>query len=330
MKTKNKESAFDLAIDNIKEGYDLSEEICLEPGDDDLLKLAAALYQIELTDAEEARTRITAQLAFTRPSPAQTDNKDVLSYMKIQWSKRPLVILGMAAVFSTLCCFAVFPGHMTAMAAKAADGITKILHLSDYSTVIQLSGNQAEWQQDLNGEQGIVSITKKGTEGNIEGEVTVSTKGKSDGSVTVEGIQGADGSETIRIAGDEEGNNGIKTYSDLNEVEDRVDFKILTPGWLPEGYSLKKAEIYEDSKEYVNLYYSGQGEDIIIMQRLMNKNTAFALATDSSVDEIKINGCKGAWVAPRSVMWDQDGIHYHISVAGLSKEDTIKIAESMK
>ena len=80
----------------------------------------------------------------------------------------------------------------------------------------------------------------------------------------------------------------------------------------------------------MNLYFSGTGKEIILMQQAMNAETAFGFSTENAIEAVEINGVKGAWVEPHTLMWEKDGVGYSLFCKGFGKEEALKIANSLQ
>lgn len=127
----------------------------------------------------------------------------------------------------------------------------------------------------------------------------------------------------------------IKNPEDLNKY---ISFKVILPGYLPEGYKFDRSELYKNedgtvSEKYINLYFTNEttGKVIYMQQRIANEETAYEISTDSKIEKAKINGVDAVIIDDRSINWEVDKVLYSLSGGGeFSKSELIKIAESIK
>lgn len=222
----------------------------------------------------------------------------------------PAMGLGIVALAAVLGFTMIFPGTVQGL----TNNIIKVLNLGSHSSVIQIDNTAPQNSapdKSLTPEERERLIKDGYLEKEIPGAGTVRLSAKSD-------VNNGDAKR-----------NSIQ-YNSLEEAKKAVNFKVLTPAYLPAGYAFKAAETYRDSREYLNLTYQNRETAIIFMQRVLNSNTAFTMATNASVESLQINDVSGAWVEPNSVLWEKDGISYALFCKGLNKEEAVKIANSVK
>lgn len=120
----------------------------------------------------------------------------------------------------------------------------------------------------------------------------------------------------------------VKSMADL---EGKTAFAVKAPASLPEGFEFYGATCNKDGGEYLFLYYMNEAGDwFTIHERLINEETAFASATDGTVEETDINGHKAAIVDGSSVEWEADGISVGIMGRGyIEKDELISMAKGM-
>jgi hypothetical protein len=126
--------------------------------------------------------------------------------------------------------------------------------------------------------------------------------------------------------------------NDEKEIDDYLNFKAKLPAYLPNGYVFYGAELYKNSDgsvsgDYLNIYYKNHasGKSFIVMERMLNDDTAFTLSTDGTIEETKVNGCKAVLVGNSSLDWETGNIS--VSIAGrdaLSRNELFEVAESVK
>lgn len=142
---------------------------------------------------------------------------------------------------------------------------------------------------------------------------------------------------TVEISGYGDPSENELVYDTLDKAQAAAKFDIKTPSALPDNFSLSRVYTFTDengntSGMYMNMVYSdGNGREIIFMERLINDETSFESGTDGKIEEIKING-RTAVISAESVAWETADM-VSVSVfdhAGLSREELIKLAESVK
>jgi hypothetical protein len=126
--------------------------------------------------------------------------------------------------------------------------------------------------------------------------------------------------------------------NDEKEIDDYLNFKAKLPAYLPNGYVFYGAELYKSSDgsvsgDYLNIHYKNHasGKSFIVMERMLNDDTAFTLSTDGTIEETKVNGCKAVLVGNSSLDWETGNIS--VSIAGrdaLSRNELFEVAESVK
>lgn len=130
----------------------------------------------------------------------------------------------------------------------------------------------------------------------------------------------------------------IKSTDDLNKY---TCFKVILPGYLPEGYTFDRAEFYKDengtvsNSKYINLYFTNgkTGKSIFMQQRFADEETAYTHGTDGQIEQVKINGANAVISNGRNIEWETGNVLYGLSAkkeTGIGKSELIKIAESIK
>ena len=125
---------------------------------------------------------------------------------------------------------------------------------------------------------------------------------------------------------------------DSNDLSKYTCFEVILPSYLPQGYQFDRAELYKNeagtvSDKYISLYFTSSNTKhyIYMQQRYADEETAYSIATDGKVEEIKINGNKAILSNGRSIDWESNMVLYYLSGRGeLTKSELIKIAESIK
>ncbi len=267
---------------------------------DNLLNLATVLA----TDLipQNGKQQILRRQLMNRCLAKNTARNNKEAIMKNFFGKhRPALLAGSFAMVALLGFYLIFPGSLTAM----AKGIGNILKLGPYVTIIQADNTDpvpskanpltSEQQAQLD-KNGYVEYTDKNGH-----PCVVSTWGQP---------------PTNKV-----------NYSNLADAQQGISYTILAPTYLPKGYSFKNAECYEGSQDHITLNFQGSGKDIILMQRLMNEQTKYELGSDK-IEPVTINGNNGAWY-DSTLTWNIGDVNCTLIAEGCSKEEIIKIAESV-
>lgn len=137
-------------------------------------------------------------------------------------------------------------------------------------------------------------------------------------------------SSTIEYCAD----NGysILQGEELSKLSDVLDFAPLLPGEFPEGFDLTAAAYFDTDGKYVTLACTNaEGQEIIIMERILNEDTATHMGTDSTIEEIEINGNKAVLIGDQSLDWEVGNLSVAISGRGnITRDELIAMAESMR
>jgi|GEM_PF-2156375 len=321
---------FNNDLDSILEGRTPGkDEVSLEYSE--LINVASVLKQVNFDSTGQSKSRIRQQV-LSRNQRYNQSNKEVFMN-SIFRMRRPALALGSAVTVAVIALSLAFPGTMTAMASSAAHNIGKILKIGNHSSVIQLDDEDTVFPA-LNGE---VEITMKSPNSEtMVGEVTISEHGS--GSVAGIAVISPDGETRVAAKATTDEYSGetkpplseIIKYDSLSEAQKATSFNVLVPDYLPAGYSFKEAQGYGSASDCIDLNYKGDGQDIILMQKLMNEQTYVTYATNGSVEQVDINGAVGVWIESYSLVWERDGVNYSLYCKDLNKDEAIKIARSIK
>ncbi|MEN6390145.1 MAG: DUF4367 domain-containing protein [Syntrophomonas sp.] len=206
--------------------------------------------------------------------------------------RKPALMVGTAAAVILLAVALALPGNL---AAVAKDSIARTFKIGKYVTVIQ-EPDQAP--------------------GSLPGEPP------KDGTILPDG-------SVLRVGSEEPAETVY--YSSLAEAQKVAGFKILTPGYLPAGYTFKEAKGLGTYADYMQLVYDGNGKEISIIMTKMSEQNKFEVATNGQVEQVDINGGQGTWSEPNNVMWEKDDVNYSLDCSpGLGRAEAVKIAESIK
>jgi outer membrane lipoprotein-sorting protein len=126
--------------------------------------------------------------------------------------------------------------------------------------------------------------------------------------------------------------------SSLEEAGKKVSFKILTPEYLPEGYTFDNALVYNNSRfppkdqifESVGLTYTNKEASIDLTETAYENQSSDTEVTNDGED-IKINGIEGKYVSKDNLnvmTWKLGNVDLSLC-ASLEKDEMLKIAESI-
>lgn len=125
----------------------------------------------------------------------------------------------------------------------------------------------------------------------------------------------------------------IKYVTDPAELADMLCFAPLFPQTLPEGYAFDRAEFFPEddgtiSEKYLQMYYLNGDDEIFIEERYLDEETAFSTGTGDKLQEVEVNGVKGA-LDETSITWVKDGICYTVIGHELTQAQLMDLANSM-
>ncbi len=292
---------FNEDVDSILAGKPQANSKQVQSEYDDLLNLAAVLAETDLFP-ENGKQQILRRQLMNRCLAKNKTRNNKEAIMKNFFGKhRPAVMAGSFVLVAVLSFSLIFPNALTA----TAKSIGNILKLGSYVTIVSdMPAPDPSTVKPLTPEQQ-AQLDKNGYVEIVE----------DDGSVITIGTRDEPTVDTVN-------------YSSLADAQQGVSYKLLAPTYLPKGYSFKNAECYEGSKEYITLNFQGPGKGIILMQRIMNEHTKY-VTNGEVVEPVTINGNKGAW-DDSSLVWNIGDVNYTLFAKGFSKDEIMKIAESVK
>lgn len=128
----------------------------------------------------------------------------------------------------------------------------------------------------------------------------------------------------------------IKVFTSQEELQEQLNFKLITPEYLPEGFEFLYCEGFSKSNgelsgDYAVLAYSDGEKKFTIHERVINDETKFETGTSEEVREGEINGCKAA-ITDSGIIWEQNGVSVDIvsGDSGVLGKELLKVAESTK
>lgn len=124
----------------------------------------------------------------------------------------------------------------------------------------------------------------------------------------------------------------------LEEARKKVSFKILTPEYLPEGYSFNSSMIFSNNEfhsdevfETVHLTYMKDKDSIGLTETVYENMSSDTKAILSDGEDIKINGIEGKYVSigdEKVLRWKLGNVSLSLFTS-LEKDEMLKIAESI-
>lgn len=128
------------------------------------------------------------------------------------------------------------------------------------------------------------------------------------------------------------------TESDTEpDVEEEFEFVCKKPQWVPEGYSLEREEYKEDFQLYQNSYTNNDGKYAFYQQMRNDRVDNIGISSNGSEQqEVMIENIKGYFIPDDvqdeekgNLVWE-DGKYLYMMVGDLTKEELIRMAETIK
>lgn len=121
------------------------------------------------------------------------------------------------------------------------------------------------------------------------------------------------------------------------DSEEDFEFVCKKPQWVPEGYTLEREEYKEDFQLYQNNYANNDGKTLWYHQMCNDTVSNFGISSNGSEQqEVMIENLKGYFIPDDTLdegrgnlVWE-DGKYLCIIAGDLTKEELIRIAESIK
>ena len=119
----------------------------------------------------------------------------------------------------------------------------------------------------------------------------------------------------------------------LEEARGDVNFTVLSPSYLPEGYTFDSATVSRyDTKEFLSLTYQKGSENLILSEE--TKDDENPPPEFGDVEKVSINGTDGKIISGfggnKILSWSSGSIELTMISSTLSREEMIKIAGSIK
>ena len=123
----------------------------------------------------------------------------------------------------------------------------------------------------------------------------------------------------------------------ISEIQSKVDFKILVPTNMPEGWTLDtKTSPDSNTIDQLSLHYMDEKDKNLMIAIHQKKSTKKSLRSGYKGEKVNLNGSTGYFKKWENVstggllVWNQDGTYIEMDSQRISKGKMIKIATSMK
>lgn len=122
-----------------------------------------------------------------------------------------------------------------------------------------------------------------------------------------------------------------------SDSEEDFEFVCKKPQWVPEGYTLEREEYKEDFQLYQNSYVNNDGKYALYQQMRNDRVDNIGISSNGSEQqEVMIENVKGYFIPDDvqdeekgNLVWE-DGKYLYMIVGDLTKEELIRMAETIK
>lgn len=131
----------------------------------------------------------------------------------------------------------------------------------------------------------------------------------------------------------------VPTADNPVEASRMAGFAVLTPSYLPAGYSAMSGWYItseDGGKVASNGYRDATGGDFLVINQWQVGNGAVREFNRPAIVDVTVRGHAGLWLpdsAPESkkaLVWDENGITYSIITNAVPEEEVLKVAESLR
>lgn len=121
------------------------------------------------------------------------------------------------------------------------------------------------------------------------------------------------------------------------DSEEDFEFVCKKPQWVPEGYTLEREEYKEDFQLYQNNYVNNDGKYALYQQMRNDRVDNIGISSNGGEQqEVMIENFKGYFIPDEvldeekgNLVWE-DGTYLYMMVGDLTKEELIRMAETIK
>ncbi len=121
------------------------------------------------------------------------------------------------------------------------------------------------------------------------------------------------------------------------DSEEEFEFACKKPQWVPEGYTLEREEYKEDFRLYQNNYVNNDGKYALYQQMRNDRVDNIGISSNGGEQqEVMIENFKGYFIPDDvldeekgNLVWE-DGTYLYMITGDLTKEELIRMAETIK
>lgn len=121
------------------------------------------------------------------------------------------------------------------------------------------------------------------------------------------------------------------------DSEEEFEFACKKPQWVPEGYTLEREEYKEDFQLYQNNYVNNDGKYALYQQMRNDRVDNIGISSNGGEQqEVMIENFKGYFIPDDvldeekgNLVWE-DGTYLYMITGDLTKEELIRMAETIK
>ncbi len=137
------------------------------------------------------------------------------------------------------------------------------------------------------------------------------------------------------------GNVTIQTVNDAAAASQLAGFTVLAPAYLPDGYTVNNQNgewtvSHGNGDVMAIIFYDNQATDghLAITEQKVRQGELDTVKNDPESQAVTVRGQPGAWLSGNDggkgiLAWDENGLAYTISTNTLSKDEVMKVAESL-
>jgi len=136
------------------------------------------------------------------------------------------------------------------------------------------------------------------------------------------------------------GKPALQPANDAAAASQLAGFTVLAPSYLPDGYTAdNQPGVWTVSEEIsgvtASIFYDNQAADdhLTILEKMYRQGEPNTVLNRPEIQEVTVRGQPGAWMptggGKNTLAWEENGITYLIIDNTLSKDEVLKIAESL-
>jgi hypothetical protein len=137
----------------------------------------------------------------------------------------------------------------------------------------------------------------------------------------------------------------VRSLTSLKEAQAMANFQLVTPTYLPQGYTLREVKLAPiGGTHWVLSFYGGPAHDILIVQMpggpqptrsthdphtVAGVYVSSGVVTGGTLEETELDGRKAVWIEGHSLMWAVDNMTYEVGGLDLTLEEAKQIARAL-